>query len=159
IVPWTMYERSGDAGVLERMYASMRRYMTYLEADQANGLRFAGRYGDWVSLGARTDKLFIGTAYLAYVADVSARIASVLGRSMDCEHDQAFAQRVREAFRARFVRPDGSLSVDTQTAYAMAIAFGLVSDDERAAAGEHLALLVEAADAHLATGFLGTPLV
>ena len=43
IVPWVMYERSGDAGVLERMYDSMRRYMVYLEVDQTDGYRFAGR--------------------------------------------------------------------------------------------------------------------
>ena len=59
IVPWVMYERSGDAGVLERMYESMRRYMAYLEVDQTDGYRFAGRYGDWVSLGARSDKTFL----------------------------------------------------------------------------------------------------
>ena len=69
--------RSGDAGVLERLYESMRRYLAFLEADQTNGLRYGGRYGDWVSLGARTDKLFIGTAYQVYVFDTFARIAAV----------------------------------------------------------------------------------
>jgi alpha-L-rhamnosidase len=159
IVPWVVYERSGDAGVLDQMYASMRRYMTYLEADQTDGLRFAGRYGDWVSLGARTDKLFIGTAYLAYVLDLFTRIAHVLGKSSDREHFVALSRRVREAFRERFVTGDGSLTVQTQTAYAMAIGFDLLSGDERARAGDRLAALVEEYGIHLATGFLGTPLV
>jgi alpha-L-rhamnosidase len=159
IVPWVIYERSGDAGVLDRMYDSMRRYMAFLEADHTHGLRFAGRYGDWVSLGARTDKVFIGTAYLAYVADLFARIAALVGKSQDELHSRAFAERVREAFERRFVDGDGRLVVETQTAYAMALGFGLLPEGARPAAGERLAELVHAADTHLATGFLGTPLV
>ncbi|MBV9578831.1 MAG: family 78 glycoside hydrolase catalytic domain [Chloroflexi bacterium] len=159
IVPWILYERSGDAGVLERMYASMRRYMDYLEADQTDGLRFGGRYGDWVSLGAPTDKLFIGTTYLAYVADLFTRIATVLDIPADQEHFASLAGAVRRAFRERFIRTDGALTVQTQTAYALAIGLDLLESAERAAAGDRLAELVEAAGTHLATGFLGTPLV
>jgi alpha-L-rhamnosidase len=159
IVPWVLYERSGDIGVLERMYESMRRYMRFLEADQTHGYRFGGRYGDWVSLGARTDKTFIGTAYLAYVADLFTRIAAVLGQSEDEQHYRALGDLVRDAFRHRFVDGDGRLTVETQTAYAMALGFGLLPREVRPAAGDRLAELVKAADTHLATGFLGTPLV
>jgi alpha-L-rhamnosidase len=162
IVPWVMYERSGDAGVMERMYDSMRRFMAYLEADQTNGYRFAGRYGDWVSLGARSDKTFIGTAYLAYVADLFARIAAVVGGSRGSEGEErfrAFADRVRGALQHRFLGDDGRLTAETQTTYAMALAFNLLPEELRASAGDRLAELVEAADTHLATGFLGTPLV
>jgi alpha-L-rhamnosidase len=159
IVPWVMYERSGDAGVLDRMYDSMRRYLRYLEADQTHGLRFAGRYGDWVSLGARTDKMFIGTAYLAYVADLFTRIAALVGKSADEQHSRDFADMVREAFQRQFVDGDGRLLVETQTSYAMALGFQLLPESVRPAAGERLAELVHAADTHLGTGFLGTPLV
>ncbi|MBV9896551.1 MAG: family 78 glycoside hydrolase catalytic domain [Chloroflexi bacterium] len=159
IVPWILYTRCGDAGVLERTYGSMRRFMEYLERDQTDGLRFAGRYGDWVSLGAKTDKHFIGTAYLAYVANLFTRIARVLDKFSDAEHYAAFARQVRDAFRQKWVAPEGRLTVETQTAYAMAIGFNLLSDDERIIAGQRLAQLVEEAGTHLATGFLGTPLV
>ena len=93
--------------------------MAYLEADQTNGLRFGGRYGDWVSLGARTDKLFIGTAYLVYVFDIFARIAAVLGRSDDAQHAHEFAAFVRQALLRRWFDDNGRLTVDTQTACAM----------------------------------------
>src|SRR5205823_8165978 len=115
IVTWVLYERSGDASILELMYASMRRYIAFLEADQTKGLRFAGRYGDWVSLGARTDKLFIGTAYLAYAFDVFARIAGVLGRKDDEQHAREFGGQVRQALQRKFVDANGRLTADTQT--------------------------------------------
>jgi alpha-L-rhamnosidase len=159
IVPWVLYERSGDSGVLERRYESMDRYMRFLEADHTRGYRFGGRYGDWVSLGTRTDKTFIGTAYLAYVADLFVRIATVLGNAEDAQRYRAFEDQVGDAFRRRFVHDDGRLAVETQTAYAMALAFGLLPPDLRTAAGERLAELVKGADTHLATGFLGPPLV
>jgi alpha-L-rhamnosidase len=159
IVPWVLYERTGDASVLERMYASMQRYMAYLESDHTAGYRFAGRYGDWVSLGARSDKTFIGTAYLAYVADLFARIAAVLGRADDEAHYREFAHQVRAALQRRFLTSDGRLTAETQTTYAMALGFDLLPAELRSSAGNRLAELVHDADTHLATGFLGTPLV
>jgi alpha-L-rhamnosidase len=159
IVPWVLYERSGDDGVLERLFDSMRRYMAYLAADQTGGLRFGGRYGDWVSLGAPTDKLFIGTAYLAYVADVFTRIAGVLGKAEDEQQSRELANKVRQAFQRKYVDANGRLTVETQTAYAMALGFDLLPESTRKAAGDRLAELVKEADRHLATGFLGTPIV
>ena len=159
IVPWVLYERSGDAGVLERLYDSMSRYMAYLEGDQTGGLRFGGRYGDWVSLGAPTDKLFIGTAYLAYVSDLFARIAGVLGKTKDEQHSRQLADKVRKAFQRKYVDDNGRLTVETQTAYSMVLGFDLLPESVHAAAGDRLAELVREADTHLATGFLGTPLV
>jgi alpha-L-rhamnosidase len=89
------------------------------------------------------------------------RIAALVGNSADEHHARAFALYVREAFQRRFVdgTGDGRLRVETQTAYAMALGFGLLPEDARPAAGARLADLVQAADVHLATGFLGTPLV
>src|SRR4029079_3149787 len=63
------------------------------------------------------------------------------------------------ALLERFLDDDRQLTVPTQTAYAMALGFGLLPPDLRSAAGQRLAELVQAADMHLATGFLGTPLV
>src|SRR5262249_7258087 len=159
IVPWVLYERSGDDGVLDRLFDSMRRYMAYLEADQTGGLRFGGRYGGWVRLGAPTDKLFIGTAYLAYVADVFTRIAAVLGKAEDQQRSHDLANRVRQAFQRKYLAATGGLTVETQTAYAMALGFDLLPESARKAAGDRLAELVKESDTHLATGFLGTPIV
>ena len=49
---------------------------------------------------------------------------------------------------------------DSQTAYALALEFGLLRDpDQRALAGRRLVELVRAKRHHVATGFLGTPLI
>ncbi len=112
-----------------------------------------------MSLGAPTDKLFIGTAYLAYVADLFARIAEVLGKSENEQHSRELANNVRKALQRKYVDDKGRLTVETQTAYSMALGFDLLPQSARAVAADRLAELVLEADTHLATGFLGTPLV
>jgi alpha-L-rhamnosidase len=159
LVPWSIYQHTGDPTVLERQYDSMRRYLLYLEADHTDGVRRAGRYGDWVSLGARTPKDVIGTAYLARTADTFARIARMLDRDADAERFDGLAGRSTDAFRRSFVHHDGSIHGDTQTAYALALAFELLPDRLRAAAADRLAALVRTNGTHLATGFVGTPLL
>src|SRR5262249_463695 len=66
--------------------------------------------------------------------------------------------RIQNAFLRRFLNGEGLLTVDTQTAYSMALGFHLLPTATRGAA-DRLAQLVEEAGTHLATGFLGTPLV
>jgi len=158
-IPWAIYESSGDPGVLDRQYGSMRRFLVYLEGDQTDGLRNAGRYGDWVSLGKRTPKDLIGTAYLARTASVFVQIARTLGHDGDAERFEALAATASKAFQAAFVHDDGSVHGDTQTGYAIALGFGLVPSDLKSRSVDRLAELVRAAGTHLATGFVGTPLL
>jgi alpha-L-rhamnosidase len=67
---------------------------------------------------------------------------------------------VRRAFIAAYVRDDGLLTNDTQTAYAIALQFDLLPGPaSRAAAGRRLAELVAAGGHTIQTGFIGTPLV
>ena len=51
------------------------------------------------------------------------------------------------------------MTSDSQTAHALAIHFGLVDDDRRAAAGRRLVELVEQEGHRIGTGFVGTPIL
>ena len=159
LVPWVIWERTGERRVLERQYASMRRYLEYLEADQTDGIRSSGPLGDWLSLGVQTGTDLIGTAYLAWTSSVFVRIARILGEAKDAERFTRLTNEAQKAFAEAFVRVDGALADETQTGYALALGFGLLPEDDRRAASDRLASLVEASGAHLSTGFLGAPLV
>lgn len=83
-------------------------------------------------------------------------------------HDAArydrLAAHIRAGFRDRFVRPDGSMTSDTQCAYALAIALDLLADAQdgdhlRTVAGDRLAQLVRERGFVVGTGFAGTPYV
>jgi alpha-L-rhamnosidase len=159
VVPWLIYERTGNIRVLERQYDSMARYVRFLAADNVGGLRHGGRYGDWLALEGPTGLELIGTAYVAHSAALFVRMAHLLGRAGDADEIARLAVRARTAFRRRFTTAPGTLSQETQTGYALALGFDLLPPHARSGAADRLARLIEAADGHLLTGFLGTGLV
>jgi alpha-L-rhamnosidase len=62
---------------------------------------------------------------------------------------------VRAGFRSHYVH-NGALQIETETAYALAIVFGLLTEGERDTAGARLAALVRANGHRISTGFAGT---
>jgi len=159
LLPPMVYRETGDRRVLERQYESMRRFLAFLEADQVGGVRHGGRYGDWLALEGATSLELIGTAYLAHSARTFAGVARLLGRTGDAARVDRLATRATSAFRRRFLTAAGSLVHETQTGYALALAFGLVPRAVRQAAADRLAATIETAGGHLLTGFLGTTVV
>jgi alpha-L-rhamnosidase len=169
-VPWTLYERFGDRQVLADQYESMRDWVDLVTSLAGTGRvwRDGFQFGDWLDPAAqperpelgRTDNSLVATAHFARSARLLADTAAVLGRREDETRYRTLAAEVRAAFVDEYVRPDGTLSSDSPTGYALALEFGLLRDElQRGVAGRRLAELVEADGYRIGTGFLGTPLV
>ncbi len=170
VVPWTLYERFGDARILASQYDSMAAWVDHV-ARLSGAARLWDRsfqFGDWLDpaappddpAAARTDPCLIATAYFARSAGIVARAAAALGRDAEAARYQTLASEVREAFAHQFVTPAGRLLSDTPTAYALAIQFDLLPGaEQRAQAGERLADLVHASGYRISTGLLGTPAI
>ena len=167
IVPWTMYVAYGDRALLERQYPSMRAWVDFEHRRAGSGLiwRPGWQFGDWLALhsddpsypGATTNTDFIATAYFAHSADIVGRAARALGNASEATRYETLFRDVKAAFNREFVSASGRVGENTQTAYALAIAFDLLPDSLVPAAAERLAAAVRARDMHLTTGFLGTP--
>ena len=172
IVPWTLYRCCGDLRVLERHYDSMKAFVDDIERRYPALIRADGAvetwqgFGDWLAaepartgdarFGA-TPKDLIGTAYFCYSAKLLARVAGVLGNVSDLEHYEGLAQRVRAAFRRRFVTGEGRLVSETQTAYVLVLHFGLLDRNETEQAVAALVKDIEARGHHVSTGMVGSP--
>lgn len=168
VVPWTVYLSYGDRRVLEQQYPSMKAWVEYMRKQA--GDRYIWRsgfsFGDWLAFattdsdypGATTDKDFLQTAYFARSTDLLRRTAEVLGKREDAEEYGALLEHIRVAFQKEFVTPNGRLSSNTQTAYALALAFDLLPESQRKQAAARLADDVNHFK-HLTTGFLGTPVL
>lgn len=154
-VPWALYQAYGDVRVLEQSWASMLKWLDYLQAHSEGHLRPAEGYGDWLNIADETPKDVIGTAYYAHSADLVARVAQVLDKD-PAPYEKLFGQ-VRDAFRAAYVTDGGRVKGDTQTAYVLALSMDLLADGDRARAADRLVELIESKGGHLSTGFLGTP--
>jgi alpha-L-rhamnosidase len=67
------------------------------------------------------------------------------------------SEKVRAAWQAEYIGPDGRLTPDTQANHVRALAFDLVPDELRPKVAARLTELVREAGTHLGTGFLATP--
>ncbi|MEK0153545.1 glycoside hydrolase family 78 protein [Arthrobacter oryzae] len=167
LVPWVLYQRTGDLEFLRRQLPGMIAWLD--AAAQAAGpeLRFEQgfQFGDWLDPAAppnepgeaRTPWQLVAQAYLAYSARVAGEAAELLGE--DATGLRELSRRAAAVFRERYIADGGELLPPTQTAYAVALSFGLLEGGEEAVAAAGLAAAVEADGYRIATGFVGTPLV
>jgi alpha-L-rhamnosidase len=165
IVPWTIWRVYNDRRIIERHYNAMVAWLDYIERTNPDGVRrnqLGNNYGDWLCIPSDTTfrtqspmKTLLATAYWADDAAKLARMAREIGRREDAERFQAVFERVRAAFQREFLRDQGRLAVETQTAYLLALAFDLLPAGVRPLAVEHLVENIKGLDWHLSTGFIG----
>ena len=202
-----MYLAYGDTRVLEENYECMARWIAYqsLDSRQNCGLRTVDGVqrhdqsdlsskpfiqvqqsrGDHLTFDESTPFILTATAYAAYVADLMARIARILGKTDDAALYQKRFEDIRTAFREAWVQPDGSLAYwgemskgtpqadgtiinqtrycenadsthhPSQTAYALAIDFNLMPEETMAQTTHYFVESIHRRDNHLSVGFLG----
>ncbi|WP_213816385.1 alpha-L-rhamnosidase [Glaciihabitans sp. dw_435] len=170
VVPWVLYERFGDIGVLRTQFESMKSWADTLLGLAGDRKLWEGmfQFGDWLDpdapadfpADAKTDPDIVASAYLFRSVDLVARSAAILGNTDDAVKYSEIAATVREAFLREYVTGAGRMLSDAQTGYALAIMFDIARDDaERQVMGDRLAVLVRSAGYRIGTGFVGTPLI
>jgi alpha-L-rhamnosidase len=85
-----------------------------------------------------------------------AEMAQAVGKTKAAAEYRDLFGQIKAAFNQKYVKPDGTLAVDTQTAYALALYMDLLPENLRAAAGACLAKKIADNDGRMSTGFLGT---
>ncbi|MDI2129418.1 alpha-L-rhamnosidase [Yinghuangia seranimata] len=170
IVPWTLYLRYGDAGVLDAQFDSMRAWVDKVAELAGPDLLWNSgfQFGDWLDPTAppeqpqagKTPPDVVATAYFARSAQIVADAAEILGREKEAAHYADLAARVRAAFQAEYTTANGRVIPDAQTAYALALQFGLLPrEEQRVRAADRLAALLRENGYRIGTGFVGTPLM
>lgn len=170
IVPWALYLKYGDKGILERQYESMKAWVGYLQELAAGNylVQDGNHFGDWMYFvhpirnepkPGHTDIDLIATAFFARSTKLVAKTAAVLGHTKDQELYESLFKKIKVAFQFEFITPSGRLSPNSQTAYTLALAFDLLEDHQIPKAVDYLVDNIKKRDDHLSTGFLGTPLL
>jgi len=149
---WTLYRSYGDRRLLERHYPAILRFVGGLERRLPERIRPAPRH----AFADGIDDL-LATAHFYFSLKLAVRIAGVLGRPVDLERFDRLALQVRNAFRRRFVTPDGRLVGDSASAYTLALHFGLLDGDERRLAFDTLVTRVERSAMTLRTHAVAAP--
>jgi alpha-L-rhamnosidase len=124
------------------------------------GINHGNDWGDWLSFGTKTPLSYIDTVYFAYSTKLMAEMAQAIGKQTEAADYHQLFENIKAAFNRKYAKPDGSLTVDTETAYALALYMDLLPTELRPASGHILADKLrhgETADnSGMTTGFLGT---
>jgi alpha-L-rhamnosidase len=165
-LPWTVWQRYGDTGVIDENWVAMTRYLAYIERHNPDhvwrNLR-GNDFADWLALDAKqpgdptTPKDLVGTATWAHSVDCMTQMAEATGRGDEAAACRALKARIAAAFEAAFVAADGTVGNGSQTGYILALRYGLVPEPLRAAAADKLVADIRRRGTLLSTGFLGTP--
>jgi len=162
ICPWTVWQAYGDTRILERCWPFMAKFMDWRKATSRNflGINHGNDWGDWLSFGKKTPLEYVDTVYFAYSANLMAQMAAAIGKSKEAAEYADLFNHIKSAFNEKYVHADGTLEVDTETAYALALYMDLIPADLRAKSGKILADKLRAGEtaenSGMTTGFLGT---
>lgn len=169
ICPWALYLQYGDNRILDQSYNNMKQYIDYIYDGAKHGSGnpylwdWGPQLGDWLALDSEegsyrgaTDETYIATAYYAYSTRILYQTAEIIGRYKDQKHYYNLYQKIRDNFRATFVK-EGVIPIDTQTAQLIPVYFGLLDEEETKNAVDKLVKLLKTNKEHLTTGFVGTP--
>jgi len=162
ICPWTIWQAYGDTRIIERCWPHMVKFLDWRKATSKDflGVKHGNEWGDWLSFGLKTPLEFIDTAYFAYSARLMSEMAAAIGKSAAAHAYCELFDNIKAAFNREYVKPDGSLTVDSQTAYVLALQMDLLSPSLRMKAGKILADKLRAGEtadnSGMTTGFLGT---
>jgi alpha-L-rhamnosidase len=160
--PWHVYQQYGDASLMAKHYETMKKYVDYLGTKSKARILWHG-LGDWADYGPNppgesqlTSKELVATAMYYENLVLLQRAARLLGKSTDAEHYGQRAGEVAAALNKRLFHADTNrYDRNSQTANAMPLALGLVSEDRRAAVLQNLVDVTRASGNRITTGSWG----
>jgi alpha-L-rhamnosidase len=162
ICPHAIWRAYGDTRIIERCWPALVRFLDWRKAASRDflGVNHGNAWGDWLSFGGNTPIEYVDTVYFAYSAKLMSEMGQAIGKPNEAAQYRDWFTRIKAAFNAKYVKADGSLTVDTQTAYALALFMELIPAELRFKSGYLLADKLRsgqtAGNSGMTTGFLGT---
>ena len=151
-IPYFHYVMYGDKSVIRDTLLPIKRLLDFYEVESPTGVRdHCLGYGDWLSINSETDMSVISTLYYARTAYDCAQLCRVVGDYEEQRYLDLY-EKVKDAFRARYMDQEGKIFSDTQTCYIVAYKFGIITADE---ARTNMIRKLQEDNGKLTSGFLG----
>ncbi|KAF2630202.1 glycoside hydrolase family 78 protein [Macroventuria anomochaeta] len=170
--PWAVYSATGDVEILRTQYESMQGWIGKIQRYEGSSTPNLWhpnvfQLGDWLDPAAppdapwasKTDSKLASDAFLIQTLRLMSQIATLLGKDTDAALYSSDFSAARSQFQSEWTSPNGRVLNESQTAYALAIHFDLLTPTQRAFAGARLAHIVSLNAFKIGTGFAGTPYV
>lgn len=168
MVPWALYRMYGDLSFLADNFGAMQKFIAAREGNMENGLIARGQeYGDWLAMDneallgngvlGRTDPYYLTNVLHVNSLKIVARAAGLLGKAKEEEIYRKKYEGHLARVRREYVTQGGRLVLDTVTAQAVALQFGIMPEEHRAALAARLHENVLRHGYRMVTGFIGSP--
>ncbi|MFJ8929904.1 family 78 glycoside hydrolase catalytic domain [Streptomyces sp. NPDC102364] len=107
VVPWTVWQMSGDRTIIDRSWDAMVGYIDWIK--KKGGDSYAGQgaiFADWLAF-QNTGTQLMSDVYYAYSVRLMAQMAKATGRAAESKAYEDLFTRVRRAFMAKYIVVDG----------------------------------------------------
>ncbi|MGB0742990.1 MAG: family 78 glycoside hydrolase catalytic domain [Opitutales bacterium] len=163
IVPHSIWKATGDPAFFAEHWAAMNRFMQARKKHNPKLVAkpFGAPWGDWLNLNDPTPPAYVELAYFAYCCQLMEEMAAYQGFDEQAATYRKWGETLRANFRKSFLKPNGQIHPESQSAYVLALDCGLLTDEaERKKAGDRLAQLIRSKagpdNTGMTTGFLGS---
>lgn len=155
VVPYRLWLMYQDTDVLAEHYEAMEYYVDQLQIK--NGMEGPGPvYGDWLNY-EETDSKYLSLSWYAYDAELMTLFSIILGKTDRAAYYTELRNRIVALWHQRYVNESGDdLTINTQTAYLLALRFKLVEGSLRQQLIRKLEEKIVSNNYTLSTGFVGT---
>ncbi len=161
---------TGNRAILEEGFAGMAAWEDYLLSRSNDYIVDYSYYGDWAApvyaclggdmdavLNLETEGILMSTGYSYFNCVTLARFASEIGKEDQAERYASLAEKVKEAFLARWYdRETGKVAKGSMGAQAFALWLGILPEEDEAKAAEVMVRDLRDRNYQFTTGNLNT---
>lgn len=154
VLPWNIYQFTGDESVIRQFYPAMEKYLGFLETQTDNDIFTIG-LGDWCPPAEITpcDDRVILTCYAKHAFDLFAKMSAVVGHKSQEDYAKQRSAQIKDAFAKTFI----GKHAPSQTYYAALVYFDMTDDKQQAA--NLLAQQVKQDNGHIFAGIFGAHII
>lgn len=165
-----LYRQYGDVNPICKHYPAMKRWLDHMKKDYMHDYIIErDEYGDWCVPPERSDLIhtqdsmritpgaLLATSHLYYLSEMLAHFAELSGNDSDALELRRDAEKVKEAFNARFFNTeDGYYANNTVTSNLLPLRFGMVPNGMESKVIQHIVDKTENDfGGHISVGVMG----
>ncbi|MFF5475855.1 family 78 glycoside hydrolase catalytic domain [Streptomyces sp. NPDC012935] len=108
VVPWTVWQMSGDPTIVDRSWTAMTKYVDWIRG--RTGDAYAGQgaiFGDWLAFQDTSTQL-ISDVYYGYSVRLMADMARGTGRTTEARAYEDLFARIKRAFTTKYLATDAT---------------------------------------------------
>ena len=160
-IPYYAYRYDGRTDIISENADMIEKYLRYMARKRDERGLVACGLGDWCQPRAVGEAIaapleFTDSVQVMEMAEKSAVMFGAIGRDEARDFADVLAVEMRRAVRENLIDTDRAIAVgECQTSQALALRFGLFTDDESTAAYAHLIDMIDEKDDHVWCGMLG----